>query len=131
MKQGFVYLAAIVDWFSRRVLAWRLSITLEVDFCIAALKEALFRYGKPDIFNTDQGSQFTPIAFTQVLKEAGIKISMGEAPSAIGSSEQAEPRERGATMSLSSVCGALSNMRKSICMPTKMCRKRGRVSVNI
>lgn len=76
MKRGFVYLVAIVDWFSRRVLAWRLSITLEVDFCIAALKEALFRYGKPDIFNTDQGSQFTSIAFTDVLKEADIKISM-------------------------------------------------------
>ena len=76
MQRGFVYLIAIVDWFSRRVLAWRLSITLEVDFCIAALKEALFRYGKPEIFNTDQGSQFTSIAFTDVLKEAGIKISM-------------------------------------------------------
>ncbi len=76
MKQGFVYLVAIVDWFSRRVLAWRLSVTMEVDFCIAALKEALFRYGKPEIFNTDQGSQFTSIAFTDVLKNAGIKISM-------------------------------------------------------
>ncbi len=76
MQQGFVYLIAIVDWFSRRVLAWRLSITLEVDFCIAALKEALFRYGKPEVFNTDQGSQFTSIAFTDVLKNAGIKISM-------------------------------------------------------
>ena len=76
MKRGFVYLVAIVDWFSRRVLAWRLSITLETDFCIAALKEALFRYGKPDIFNTDQGSQFTSIAFTDVLKKAGIDISM-------------------------------------------------------
>ncbi len=76
MKRGFVYLVAIVDWFSRRVLAWRLSITLEVDFCIIALKEALFQYGKPDIFNTDQGSQFTSIAFTDVLKKAGIDISM-------------------------------------------------------
>ncbi len=76
MKRGFVYLVAIVDWFSRRVLSWRLSITLEVDFCISALEEALFRYGKPDIFNTDQGSQFTSIAFTNVLKEAGVDISM-------------------------------------------------------
>ena len=76
MKRGFVYLVAIVDWFSRRVLAWRLSITMEVDFCIEALKEALSRYGKPEIFNTDQGSQFTSTAFTDVLKEAGIKISM-------------------------------------------------------
>lgn len=76
MKRGFVYLIAIVDWFSRRVLAWRLSITLEVDFCIAALEEALARYGKPAILNTDQGSQFTSIAFTDVLKKAGIDISM-------------------------------------------------------
>jgi putative transposase len=76
MKRGFVYLVAILDWFSRRVLAWRLSITLETDFCIAALEEALARYGKPEIFNTDQGSQFTSIAFTDVLKNAGIKISM-------------------------------------------------------
>jgi len=76
MKRGFVYLVAIVDWFSRRVLSWRLSITLEVDFCIAALEEALARFGKPDIFNTDQGSQFTSQAFTDVLKKAGIDISM-------------------------------------------------------
>jgi len=76
MKRGFIYLVAIVDWFSRRVLAWRLSITLEVDFCIAALEEALAHHGKPDIFNTDQGSQFTSVAFTDVLKKAGIDISM-------------------------------------------------------
>ena len=76
MKRGFVYLAAVIDWFTRRVLSWRLSITLEVDFCIEAVEEALARYGKPDIFNTDQGSQFTSIAFTQVLKDAEIAISM-------------------------------------------------------
>jgi putative transposase len=76
MKRGFVYLAAVVDWFSRRVLSWRLSITLEVDFCIEALEEALARHGKPEIFNTDQGSQFTSTAFTDVLKDAGIAISM-------------------------------------------------------
>jgi putative transposase len=76
MARGFVYLAAVVDWFSRRVLSWRLSITLEADFCIEAVEEALARYGKPDIFNTDQGSQFTSLAFTQVLKDAGIAISM-------------------------------------------------------
>ena len=68
MARGFVYLAAVVDWFSRRVLAWRLSITMEADFCIEALEEALARYGKPEIFNTDQGSQFTSAAFTDVLK---------------------------------------------------------------
>jgi putative transposase len=76
MARGFVYLAAVVDWFTRRVLAWRLSITLEVDFCIEAVKEALARYGKPDIFNTDQGSQFTSIDFIKVLKDAVIAISM-------------------------------------------------------
>ena len=76
MKRGFVYLIAIIDWFTRRVSAWRLSITLEVDFCIEALEEALARYGKPDIFNTDQGSQFTSLSFTQVLKDAEVKISM-------------------------------------------------------
>ena len=76
MARGFVYLAAVVDWFSRRVLAWRLSITLEVDFCIEAVEEALARYGRPAIFNTDQGSQFTSAAFTGLLLENGISISM-------------------------------------------------------
>ena len=76
MARGFVYLIAIVDWFSRRVLAWRLSITLETDFCIEALEEALARFGAPEIFNTDQGSQFTSFAFTAVLKDAEIRISM-------------------------------------------------------
>jgi len=76
MARGFVYLAAVIDWFTRRVLSWRLSITLEVDFCIEAVEEALARHGPPDIFNTDQGSQFTSVAFTQVLKDAKIAISM-------------------------------------------------------
>ncbi len=76
MARGFVYLAAVVDWFTRRVLSWRLSITLEVDFCMEAVKEAMARHGKPEIFNTDQGSQFTSLAFTQMLKDAGIAISM-------------------------------------------------------
>ena len=76
MARGFVYLCAVVDWFSRRVLSWRLSITMETAFCIEAVEEALARYGKPDIFNTDQGSQFTSIDFTAVLKKAGIDISM-------------------------------------------------------
>ncbi|MDA0339678.1 MAG: IS3 family transposase [Proteobacteria bacterium] len=76
MARGFVYLVAIVDWFSRRVLAWRLSITLTTDFCIEALEEALTRYGKPHIFNTDQGSQFTSAAFTGVLLREKIAISM-------------------------------------------------------
>jgi len=76
MARGFVYLAAIVDWFSRRVLAWRLSITMEAEFCIEALEEALARHGRPEIFNTDQGSQFTSTSFTDVLLKAGIAISM-------------------------------------------------------
>jgi putative transposase len=76
MARGFVYLAAVVDWFSRRVLSWRLSIAMEAEFCIEALEEALARHGRPDIFNTDQGSQFTSAAFTGVLINNGIAISM-------------------------------------------------------
>jgi len=74
--RGFLYLVAIMDWASRAVLAWRLSNTMDVSFCVAALEEALARHGKPDIFNTDQGSQFTSAAFTSTLESAGIKISM-------------------------------------------------------
>jgi putative transposase len=76
MARGFVYLAAVVDWFSRRILAWKLSITMDVSFCIEALEEAISTNEKPEIFNTDQGSQFTSEAFTGRLKEEGIKISM-------------------------------------------------------
>jgi putative transposase len=76
MARGFVYLAAVVDWFSRRVLAWRVSITMEVEFCLDALDEALARHGKPEIFNTDQGSQFTSAAFTGRLLDNAIAISM-------------------------------------------------------
>jgi putative transposase len=76
MRRGFVYLAAVVDVFSRRVLAHRVSITMEAEFCVEALEEALARYGKPEIFNTDQGSQFTSLAFTSVLTKAGVTISM-------------------------------------------------------
>jgi putative transposase len=76
MARGFVYLAAVVDWFSRRVLAWRLSITLEVEFCLEAVEDALARHGRPEIFNSDQGSQFTSAAFTGRLLENAIAISM-------------------------------------------------------
>lgn len=76
MRKGFLYLVAIMDWASRKVLSWGLSNTLDADFCVAALKEALAKYGKPAIFNTDQGSQFTSISFTQTLKDAEVKISM-------------------------------------------------------
>jgi len=76
MRRGFLYLVAIMDWASRKVLAWRLSNTMEADFCVAALEEAIARYGRPDIFNTDQGSQFTSFTFTNTLQDAGIRISM-------------------------------------------------------
>jgi putative transposase len=76
MARGFVYLAAVVDWFSRRVLAWRLSISMEEDFCLEAVEEALAKHGRPDIFNTDQGSQFTGNAFTGLLLANKIAISM-------------------------------------------------------
>jgi putative transposase len=76
MKRGFVYLAAVVDWHTRRVLSWRVSITMEADFCIEAVNEALARHGKPEIFNTDQGSQFTSQAFTGLLTDNAIAISM-------------------------------------------------------
>ena len=92
MARGFVYLAAVVDWFTRRVLAWRLSITMEVDFCIEAVEEALAKYGRPEIFNTDQGSQFTSAAFTGLLLENKIAISM-------------DGRGPGGTTCLSNGCG--------------------------
>jgi len=76
MRQGFLYLVAIMDWATRKVLAWRLSNTMEAEFCVEALKDALAKYGPPEIFNTDQGSQFTSYEFTQVLKDAKVKISM-------------------------------------------------------
>jgi putative transposase len=76
MRRGFVYLCAVVDWASRKVLAHRVSISMETAFCLDTLNDALARYGKPEIVNTDQGSQFTSAAFTQTLKEQGIQISM-------------------------------------------------------
>jgi putative transposase len=76
MARGFLYLVAIMDWHSRKVLSWRLSNTLTADFCVEALDEALRRFGTPEIFNTDQGSQFTGTDFTDRLKDAGVRISM-------------------------------------------------------
>ena len=76
MERGFGYLIAIMDWHSRKVLSWQLSNVLETDFCVEALEEAIKRYGRLEIFNTDQGSQFTSEAFTNVLKDYGIQISM-------------------------------------------------------
>ena len=76
MKRGFLYLVAIMDWHSRSVLAWRLPNTMDTEFCVAALEEAVDRYGVPEIFNTDQGSQFTSLEFIQAPKDAGVVISM-------------------------------------------------------
>jgi putative transposase len=76
MARGFVYLTVVLDWYSRRVLSWRVSVSMEASFCIEALEEALARHGRPEIFNTDQGSQFTCEAFTDVLHKQDIKISM-------------------------------------------------------
>ena len=106
MARGFVYLAAVVDWFSRRVLAWRVSITMEVDFCLEAVEEALARHGKPTIFNTDQGSQFTSAPFTDLLLKNGIATST-------------DGRGRGGTTSLSSVYGDRRSTKRSICEPMK------------
>lgn len=76
MRRGFLYLVAVMDWHSRKVLSWRLSNTLDADFCVAALEEAIERYGTPEIFNTDQGCQFTSFGFTGLLKDNNIRISM-------------------------------------------------------
>jgi putative transposase len=114
MAKGFLYLVVIMDWVSRAVLAWRLSNTLDADFCVEALEEALSRYGRPEIFNTDQGSQFTSDDFTGTLKRQGVTISMD--------GKSLPSRKRGAgtwTTSLSSGCGAVSNMRRSTSMPMR------------
>jgi len=76
MRRGFLYLVAVMDWSTRKVLSWRMSNTMDVEFCIEALEEALARFGRPDIFNSDQGSQFTSPRFTGVLQAAGVRISM-------------------------------------------------------
>ena len=76
MRRGFLYLVAVMDWATRKVLSWRVSNTLDVEFCLEALEEALARFGHPEIFNTDQGSQFTSPRFTGVLERAGVRISM-------------------------------------------------------
>lgn len=76
MRRGFQYLVAVMDWATRRMLRWRLSNTMDVDFCIVALEEALARFGRPEIFNSDQGSQFTSPRLTEVLTDAGVRISM-------------------------------------------------------
>jgi len=76
MRRGFLYLVAVMDWATRKVLAWRVSNTLDVEFCLEVLEEALARFGRPEIFNTDQGSQFTSPRFTGLLQQTGVRISM-------------------------------------------------------
>ena len=76
MRRGFLYLVAVMDWSTRKVLSWRVSNTMDVEFCVEALEEAMARFGRPEIFNTDQGSQFTSSDFTDVLKAADVRISM-------------------------------------------------------
>ena len=101
LQRGFFYLVAIMDWASRAVLSWRLSNTMDASFCVDALEEALARFGKPEIFNSDQGSQFTSAAFTGALQKAGFKSRWTGAGAAW-------------TTSSSSGCGARSSMRTSI-----------------
>jgi Integrase core domain/HTH-like domain len=123
MAKGFLYLVVIMDWVSRAVLAWRLSNTLGADFCVEALEEALSRYGRPEIFNTDQGSQFTSDDLTSTLKDHGITISMD--------GKSLPSRKRGAaawTTSLSSGCGAASNTKKSTSMPMQPSPRPGPAS---
>ena len=105
MRHGFLYLVAIMDWATRKVLAWWLSNTMDAGFCVAALEEALARFGKPEIFNTDQGSQFTGFAFTSVLVPR-CRSAWTDAGA-------------GWTMSSSSACGAPSNMNAFICTPSR------------
>jgi transposase InsO family protein len=112
MARGFVYLVAVVDWFSRRVLSWRVSITMDVSFCIEALEEALSKYGKPEIFNTDQGSQFTSEAFTGGSRKKG-------------STSAWMARAGGATTSSWSASGVRSSTSTSICTPTSRWQKPG------
>lgn len=111
MKRGFVYLVAILDWATRKVLAHRVSISMTTDFCVEALEEAIARYGPPEIFNTDQGSQFTSADFTRVLTDNGIKISM-------------DGKGRWLDNVLSSGCGAASSTSMSICMRMRASPKR-------
>ena len=118
MAHGFVYLAVVLDWAIRRVLSWRLSITMEAAFCVETLEDALARHGRPDIFNTDQGSQFTGAAFIGVLAGNGIAISMDGK----GAWRDNVFVER---------CGAASNTRRSICVPTKPSVRREAPLVDI
>ena len=112
MRRGFIYLVAVLDWATRRVLSWRVSNTLTTDFCLDAVREAIARYGCPEIFNTDQGCQFTSGEFTGLLKEQAFRSAWTE-------------KGAGATTSSSSACGKASSMKKFTCEPmTRFSRRR-------
>ena len=111
MTRGFVYLAVVLDWASRRVLSWRLSITMEAAFCVETLEDAMAHHGKPEIFNTDQGSQFTGSAFTACSPTTALRSAW-------------TARAPGGTTSSSSGCGAVSSTRRSISEPTTTCPRR-------
>src|SRR5262249_40557743 len=115
MARGFVYLAVVLDWFSRRVLSWRVSITMEAAFCVETLEDALARHGKPEIFNTDRGSQFTGAAFTGVVIRNAIAISMD----GMGAWRGNAFVER---------CGVASSTRRCISKPTTACPRRAHQS---
>jgi len=119
MAKGFLYLVVIMDWASRAVLTWRLSNTLGADFCVEALEEALSRYGRPEIFNTDQGSQFTSDDFTGTLRRHEVTISMDGK-----SLPRRRPGAAAWTTSSSSGCGAASNTRRSISTPMRRSPRR-------
>ena len=114
LAQGFSYLVAILDWYSRKVLTWRLSNTLDTGFCVDCFQEAVRRFGVPEIFNTDQGAQFTSYVFLDALKAHPLQISMDE------------PGDGPRTTSSSNGCGAPSNMKTSISRTTRPCRRSGR-----
>jgi putative transposase len=114
LKMGFIYLFAVLDWASRRVFAWRLSNTLTTDFCLDAVQEAVVRYGTPEIFNTDQGCQFTSPEFTGLLTHHGIQTAW-------------TGKGVGGTTCSSSDCGRASNTRRSVCTHTIPSRPRTRV----
>ena len=112
MTRGFVYLAVVLDWASRRVLSWRLSITMEAAFCVETLEDAMAHHGKPEIFNTDQGSQFTGSAFTGVLAKRHCDQHGRQGRRLAGQRLQ------------SSGCRAAASTRRSISEPTTMCPRR-------
>ena len=114
LHKGFVYLTAIIDWYSRYVLSWRISTTLDRSFCIEALQEALAQYGNPEIFNTDQGCQYTSEAFTGLLKANQIKISM-------------DGKGRGLGQCLCRTAVANRETRRSVCERLSKCRRLSRM----